>query len=232
MKILFSPSENKNFLYNQAPLSPGIENNYKKYLNFLQNASTQELQKIWGYKKIEDVEKMRLISSQSCVIPAIECYRGVAYEALDFASLEAREKEFILDSVLIFSNLFGVVSARENLPFYKLKQGEGFGNFKTKDLYASLQDEIDLLLKEECVVDLRAEFYQKLYTIKSHYFTFEFLKNGKRVSHYAKYYRGLVLRELAKNQGIYKIEKRLEDLGLKFLNCIESFEETKFIFTL
>lgn len=232
MKILFSPSENKNFLYNQAPLSPGIENNYKKYLNFLQNAGTQELQKIWGYKKIEDVEKMRLISSQSCVIPAIECYCGVAYEALDFASLEAREKEFILDSVLIFSNLFGVVSAGENLPFYKLKQGEGFGDFKTKDLYASLQDKIDLLLQEECIIDLRAEFYQKLYAIKSHYFSFEFLKNGKRVSHYAKYYRGIVLREIAKNHGLYKIEERLENLGLKLLECKETLSQTKFVFGL
>lgn len=232
MKILFSPSESKKHMHNDASLSPKISLIYDQYLSFVNQATLQELQKIWGYKNIDEIEKMRLLSAIPSVYPAIECYSGVAYEALDFVTLQDDEKDFLLDSVLIFSNLFGAVSAREKLPFYKLKQGEGFGEFQTKQLYSSLQDELDIILSEECVVDLRAEFYQKLYPIPSHFFSFEFLKNHKKVSHYAKYYRGIVLREIAKNQGINRIEQRMLDWGLKFLGCEEDQKQTKFIFTL
>lgn len=48
-------------------------------------------------------------------------------------------------------------------------------------------------------MDLRASFYERFYTIKKPFFTLKFIKNGKVVSHYAKYYRGLILKEMAKN---------------------------------
>lgn len=230
MKILFSPSEGKNYPAQKTPLSPKISELHKQYLDFVCNADLLKLQKMWGIKKEEELLRLKEQSLLANTARAIECYSGVAYEALDFVSLKQKEQNFILDSVLICSNLFGIVSAKENLPFYKLKQGEGFGEFETKTLYRAMENELDILLEKEFVIDLRAEFYQKLYTIKSHHFTFEFLKNGKRVSHYAKHYRGIVLREIAKNQGINKIEECLE--GLKFLGSKEEKSRTILVFAL
>lgn len=234
MKILFSPSESKMALKepskSQNKLSKEIASLHQKYLHFVRNADLIELQKMWGYKKLEDVLQTKMLSLEFCTFPAIRFYRGVAYEALDFDSLQEDEQSFLFDSVLIFSNLFGAVSAKEELPFYKLKQGEGFGDFKSRDLYQLKEESLDRLLEQECVIDLRAEFYQKLYKIKTHHFVFDFLKNNKRVSHYAKYYRGIVLREIAQEKGIKNINQRLEALGLKYLQTQEGKNQTKLIF--
>lgn len=235
VKILFSPSESKIILkessqVHQGDLSQEITDLHQKYLNFVRNADLIELQKMWGYKKLEDVFQTKALSLESYTFPAIRFYRGVAYEALDFDTLQEDEQNFLFDSVMIFSNLFGAVSAKEELPFYKLKQGEGFGDFKSKDLYQLKEESLDRLLDQECVVDLRAEFYQKLYKIKTHHFTFDFLKNNKRVSHYAKHYRGMILREIAKEKGIKNITQRLEAVGLKYLQTKEERNQTKLIF--
>lgn len=234
MKILFSPSESKTILKepckHQNKLSKEIASLHQEYLDFVENADLSELQKIWGYKRIEDVLQTKMLSLEFSTLPAIQCYRGVGYEALDFDSLQSHQQKFLLDSVLIFSNLFGPVKAGDNLPFYKLKQGEGFKGFTSKNLYCLREKELDELLDQECIIDLRAEFYQKLYGIKTHHFTFDFLKNNKRVSHYAKYYRGILLREIAKEKGIKTIIQRLEVLGLKYLQTKEVKNQTKFIF--
>lgn len=49
------------------------------------------------------------------------------------------------------------------------------------------------------ILDLRAGYYDKFYKTKERYTTLKFLKNGKTVSHWAKAYRGIVLREIALN---------------------------------
>lgn len=209
-------------------LSKKIASIHQRYLDFVRDASIPVLQKMWGYKRIEDVMQTKKLSLEFYLLEAIRCYRGVAYEALDFDSLHESEQKFILDSVLIFSNLFGPVGAGDVLPFYKLKQGEGFGGFVTKDLYEC--KELDLMLQGECIVDLRAGFYQKLYAIKTHYYVFEFLKNQKPLSHYAKYYRGVVLREIAKQGGIEHIKEKLEEMGVRHLANKEVKNQTKMIF--
>ncbi|MCB4755324.1 MAG: YaaA family protein, partial [Sulfurovum sp.] len=48
------------------------------------------------------------------------------------------------------------------------------------------------------ILDLRAGFYDKFYRPTKPYTTLKFIKEGKVVSHWAKAYRGLVLREIAK----------------------------------
>ena len=60
-------------------------------------------------------------------------------------------------------------------------------------------------LAEEEILDLRAGFYDKFYKPKKAYTTLKFIKDGKVVSHWAKAYRGIVLREIAK-AGIESIE--------------------------
>ena len=47
------------------------------------------------------------------------------------------------------------------------------------------------------MIDLRAGFYEKFYTLTKPYITMKFLKNGKILSHFAKAYRGRVLRQIA-----------------------------------
>ncbi len=85
------------------------------------------------------------------------------------------------------------------LPYYNLHQGKGKGAFALKTLYKNLKPSIDEILENDEVLDLRAEAYLKVYQVDKckHYTQVVFLKNGKRVSHYAKHYRGIYARVVA-----------------------------------
>lgn len=216
MKILFSPSEGKIFPSHQAMMSEGNSKIYQKYLEFITQASEGEIAKAMGYSKLSEVaQALSHITQEPKLSRAIELYDGVAYEALDFPTLPQDSKQWLIENTLIFSNLFGAVGAGELLPFYKLKQGEGFASFSTKAIYKDQESKLDKILESEFVLDLRAEFYKKLYMPKSHHFSMEFYKNAKKISHFGKYYRGIVLRELALNKGFEGIEERVEKYGIQ-----------------
>ena len=59
--------------------------------------------------------------------------------------------------------------------------------------------QLDLYLANNEILDLRAGYYDKFYEIKKPHTTLKFLKDGKIISHWAKAYRGLVLRAAARN---------------------------------
>lgn len=213
MKILLSPSESKQ---NPAEIIKCNERgvcliddvmwggknarnaHIQSYLSTLQNALDDELCKVFGTKRLS-LETLGLCSEilDSPRIQAIELYNGVAYKALDFCSLDSSAQGFLLDSVLITSNLFGLVRASDRLPFYHLNQNYKSSTLSLRKLYQAQQEEIDEFLStevDETIVDLRAQVYVKAYPIKLPHYTLNF---PSRVSHQAKYHRGLALRELA-----------------------------------
>lgn len=59
----------------------------------------------------------------SPTMPAIERYTGVLYDALDVASLTARDRKRLHKQVLLFSGLWGVLRPDDMIPDYKLKMG-------------------------------------------------------------------------------------------------------------
>lgn len=88
----------------------------------------------------------------------------------------------------------------DKIPDYKLKQGETFNNLKIEKFYMdNFSKVIDEYLKDEDIIDLRAGFYEKFYKIEKPYVTMKFIKDGKVVSHWAKAYRGIILKLLAQN---------------------------------
>lgn len=232
MKILLSPSESKR---NPAENVGGDERdigllddvmwggqaarnaNIRAYLSILQNASEAELRKVFGTKSVS-LESLRrcgeiLDSPRVC---AIELYNGVAYKALNFAEMDSRAKEFVLGSVLIMSNLFGLVRASDRLPFYHLNQNYKSKLLSLRALYQAQEEEIDKLLATEqdsgqdgvqngVIVDLRAQIYSKAYPIKLGHYV---LNLPSKVSHQAKLHRGLALRELALCASIQDVKSR------------------------
>jgi cytoplasmic iron level regulating protein YaaA (DUF328/UPF0246 family) len=126
---------------------------------------------------------------------------------------------------LIFSNIFGVIKASDLIPDYKLKQGESFNNLKIEKFYSdNFSKAIDDYLKDEDILDLRAGFYEKFYTIKKPYKTLKFIKDGKVVSHFAKAYRGEILKIIAQNS--VKTFEDFMNLELKNLK-LEEIKEQK-----
>ena len=157
---------------------------------------------------------------------AIERYDGVAYDYLTYSSLEIEAQTHIDTTTILFSNLFGPIRAGDSIPDYKLKQGSSIGKFAPEKHYKEyFSSALDEMIGDQEVLDLRAGFYDKFYTPSIPYVTLKFLKEGKAVSHWAKAYRGIVLREAAKHQ-IGSIQELLA-MNLDGLNVREIVEIKK-----
>ena len=195
MKILLAPSERKT----KGGTFPPINKNsfifpeiyekrveiIKKYDEFLK--TTNDIKNFGN-------DKTSIFSRPTK--KAVLRYSGVAFEHLDYNSLDEEAQKYIDENVLIFSNLFGVISAKDLIPEYTLKQGAkpSFDIYKAhKEIYTPILDEIN---KNEIFIDLRAKFYEKIYKPKNS-ITFTFIKNNKIVSHFAKAYRGKLTRFIA-----------------------------------
>ena len=211
MKILFSPSETK--------ILGGIEKSFDKssfifpelfdkrmeivnqYKDFVLNAPNEQLIKLFGTKKEDVIKQYSQDLSKSKIMKAINRYDGVAFDYLEYSKLNKNEQDYIDNNVLIFSNLFGPISSGAMIPDYKLKQGETFNNLKIEKFYNDNFSQIlDEYLQNEDIIDLRAGFYEKFYKINKPYTTMKFIKDGKVVSHWAKAYRGIVLKLLSMNK--------------------------------
>ena len=231
MKILFSPSEGKTNLMINEPINSNsfifpklynkriyILNNYNNYIHSLSN---EELNKYFAIKNGIDF-KINLFKEQTC--KAIQRYNGVAYDYLEYNNLNTNSQKYIDENTLIFSNLFGVIKANDFIPIYRMKQGQNLPNIEIAKYYKQeFSKSLDDYLQNELVLDLRAEYYNKFYKPKN-YITMKFIKNGKVVSHWAKAYRGIVLKSLAEQN----IQTQQDILNLEIPNLsIKEIQTTK-----
>jgi len=215
MKILLAPSETKksggDLPFNPSTLLfedllPYRTKLLHTYTNVLQKGDMPTLSKMFGLKKEADILEHKKDIIHELTMKAIKRYTGVAFDYLCHEELDAEAQEYIDSHVILFSNLFGPIRASDLIPEYKLKQGEPVGDIKTEKFYnehaAAL---METYLGEDEILDLRAGFYDKFYKPANPYTTLKFIKEGKVVSHWAKAYRGIVLREIAK-AGIETLE--------------------------
>lgn len=72
-----------------------------------------------GVRNRDELEHNFALDS-SGVLPAIERYTGVVYDALDVESLGTDARAWIDEHVYVQSALFGLVSARDEIPAYRL----------------------------------------------------------------------------------------------------------------
>jgi len=211
MKILFSPSEGKKpggqppAITEKSFLFPALyekrEEVLHRYNDYIKYASNEQLSKLFGIKDPLKSKAFKKDIFKQQIMPAIERYNGVAFTYLDYASLSKEAQDYLHKNTIIFSNLFGPVGAGDfGLPEYKLKQGEKIDGFAPEKFYKEhFSNALDDILKDKAFLDLRAGFYNKFYKPSSPYTTLKFIKNNKVVSHWAKAYRGIVLRKLAEN---------------------------------
>lgn len=241
MVILFSPSEGKSDFIDSDKIN---ENSFifkelynermeviSYYNDYINNASFEELTAVFGIKNEDEIKDLKnnVLELQTC--SAINRYDGVAYSYLDYNSIDNSGKEYVLNNTIIFSNLFGPIKAKDKIPFYKLKQGAKLGNFNIEKFYKTkFSNALDEYLKDEDIIDLRAGFYEKFYTVKYPYYTYKFLKNGKTVSHFAKAYRGKLLRIAAEN--LVKTNDELLNVlpnNLKLVDQVVSKNKTEYV---
>jgi len=215
MKILLAPSETKksggDLSFNPntllfETLLPHRTKLLHAYINVLQKGDIPTLSKMFGLKKEADILAHKKDIIHELTMKAIQRYTGVAFDYLGYEKLDEKTQHYIDNHVILFSNLFGPIRASDLIPEYKLKQGEAVADIKTEKFYHEHSAELmETYLAEDEILDLRAGFYDKFYKPAKPYTTLKFIKDGKVVSHWAKAYRGIVLREIAK-AGIETLE--------------------------
>jgi cytoplasmic iron level regulating protein YaaA (DUF328/UPF0246 family) len=129
MRILLPPSETKrlgggNSVFSYDALSyPELTEGRKKALAALHklSLSKREASKVLklSAKQLPLLDANRSLLS-SPVMPAIERYTGVLYDALDAAGLDAQSRSWASESVRIQSSLFGLIGAEDGIPMYRL----------------------------------------------------------------------------------------------------------------
>jgi cytoplasmic iron level regulating protein YaaA (DUF328/UPF0246 family) len=107
-----------------------------------------------------EIERNRQLRS-SAVMPAIDRYTGVLYDALDSATLTPAARAFLANHVAISSALFGLVRAGDPIPAYRLSASSKVPNIKLK---AHWSTQVSAVLAEHpgFVLDLRSESYVSL----------------------------------------------------------------------
>ncbi|MDF1874875.1 YaaA family protein [Sulfurimonas sp. SAG-AH-194-I05] len=212
LKILFSPSEGKNSGGDavKKDLLGAIharDEILDAYNTIIKTQDEEQIKALFGIKKFSDCEQYISDIYNAPLMPAMQRYQGVAYDYLKYNELKLNEQEYLKNNTIIFSNLFGPLRGGDVIPNYKVKQGNSVGSIVPEKFYKErFSYQLDLLLAQDEILDLRAGYYDKFYKLTRPYTTLKFLKNGKTVSHWAKAYRGIVLKELAKNN-IQSIEE-------------------------
>jgi len=234
LKILFSPAEGKKSggCENKKELL-GSNNARDKILNtyndIVKSNDEEKIKALFGFKKFSDCEPYIVDIFNSPLMSAIERYNGVAYDYLDFNSLHVEAQEYLKENTIIFSNLYGAILAGDTIANYKVKQGNNIGDIIPDKFYKDrFSYQLDLYLGNSDILDLRAGYYDKFYKITKPYTTLKFLKDGKTVSHWAKAYRGLVLKALGENS-INSIEEfmalEIDSLHVKEIKVIKNKTE-------
>ncbi len=242
MKILLAPSETKRAGGSGAfelhkllfeTLFPVREKILNTYVDILHQKNPAELSKMFGLKKESDIlyHASKTILGDP-VMKAIERYTGVAFDHLNYPSLSDEAQNYLHNHLIIHSNLFGFLRADDLIPEYRLKQGEPVGELIVEKLYREAGTPLmDQYLGGEDILDLRAGFYDRFYKPSRPYTVLKFLKGNKVVSHWAKAYRGLVLRAIAQS-GVESIDKfmRLPIQGLSIEEIQTQKNKTEIIY--
>jgi len=205
MKILLAPSETKttngdnifdlsSFSFKDLDRKTVVD----KYRDTVLNGDKEVLSKMFGLKKESDIELYIKDIYTQPTKKAILRYSGVAFDYLGYPNLDKKAQKYIDSNVLIFSNLFGILKADDLIPNYKLKQGELVDEIRVDRFYKeNLKDILDDYFKDEDILNLSANYYDKFYKPSKNYTTLKFLKDNRVVSHWAKAYRGLVLKAIS-----------------------------------
>ena len=217
MLIILPPSETKAFGGDGDPLEfgslsfPSLNPHRQKIADVLRKYNVDDAMKVLKISEAlrgEAEENTKLLSGPT--MPALYRYTGVLYDALDAKTLS--EKAW--DQLAIGSALFGVVCARDMIPFYRLSGSTKLNDATMKSRWGKSITEA-LETEDEFIVDLRSGTYQTLGKVKHAVTVRVENAEGKVISHFNKFYKGQLAREIA-GKDIESIDDILATPGFNF----------------
>jgi uncharacterized protein len=140
-----------------------------------------------------EVERNRVLETAP-VMPAVDRYTGVIYDALDAASLDDAARDFARGHLAIGSALFGLLRADDPIPAYRLSHDSRLPGLALGKLWrAGVSAELQRV--EGLILDLRSEAYAALGRAPAGSFYLRVLSEGAdgrrtALSHFNKHAKG------------------------------------------
>jgi cytoplasmic iron level regulating protein YaaA (DUF328/UPF0246 family) len=113
-----------------------------------------------GPQQATEVLRNRVLTT-SPVLPAMDRYTGVLYDALDARSLSAEARAFAGEHLAIGSALFGLIGALDPIPAYRLSHDSRLPGLRLKELWREPTSQV-LAGRPGLLLDLRSEGYAAL----------------------------------------------------------------------
>lgn len=134
----------------------------------------------------------------SPTLPALERYTGVLYDALDIGGFTKSQLAKAERRLTVASALFGIVSATDRIPAYRLSGGSSLPSLGTlRTLWRPVLEPVFADM-DDLVVDLRSGAYAALARIPGAVTVRVVTPAGKVVSHHNKAYKGKLAAALAR----------------------------------
>ena len=107
-----------------------------------------------------EIDRNRALST-SPVMPALERYTGVLYDALDVGSLDGAARLFAGKHLVIHSALFGLVRGSDSIPAYRLSHDSRVPGLSLRRHWREAVTAA-LVASDSLVIDLRSDSYGAL----------------------------------------------------------------------
>jgi uncharacterized protein len=157
---------------------------------------------------------------------ALDRYTGVLFDALKQDGLSASQYKRASKMIYIQSALFGLISAADEIPNYRLSAGSKIPGLNLKALWSKAHEAIWEKFKNELVIDLRSKAYAELAPIPMHIKSFEVevlvedsKGNRKALNHFNKQAKGLFVKAVisasSEPKTIADLRKAAKLAGLK-----------------
>jgi uncharacterized protein len=112
--------------------------------------------------------ELNLAIREAPTMPAYERYGGTLYKAIGIDAFTKHEVELMRGNVLIQSALFGLISATDRIPWYRLSANTVLPKVSLKKVWREHQDAAYNRLVDMPIIDLRSKAYVDLAPIPEH----------------------------------------------------------------
>jgi cytoplasmic iron level regulating protein YaaA (DUF328/UPF0246 family) len=153
-----------------------------------------------GPKQLGEIEVNRELANPKC-LPALDRYTGTLYDALKLGGVSAAMRNRASKAVFIQSSLFGLISAGDEIPNYRLSAGSKLSGVNLKSIWQAAHETLWSKYSKEIVIDMRSNSYADLAPVpdKMACYTLDVVledKKGKRarLNHFNKQAKGQFLR--------------------------------------
>jgi cytoplasmic iron level regulating protein YaaA (DUF328/UPF0246 family) len=153
-----------------------------------------------GPRQLGEIAVNLDLISPKC-LPALDRYTGTLYDALQEGGVTAAMRARASKVVYIQSSLFGLISAGDEIPNYRLSAGSKLPGVNVKSLWQEAHEAVWSKYSKEIVIDMRSNSYAELAPVPGFLtcYTLDVLledKKGKRtrLNHFNKQAKGQFVR--------------------------------------